>query len=391
MVRSERSLEQFPNSNGQPVSRIDVPSWRPAGRAATSAEQLPASLSANRRRAVAGESWGGDAMSGEYEHGGLRTAQSEATPSKAVVEPAVAELLVRLRRARSRPGIDHHSLLGDADRRVFALAMDKRKQVLEGALGLVLGQWALYRVAFKQTPRPVRVAFGLGAAGVTMQYATRRATQVTHDMFVSILNLPEDSSLGNEARIVLAGLEGPDGPFYASAVAEDLRKRVYERALTQVRAADAEDVHPQLALQPRLMRGIGAAPSAAEDSTPSLANGGSPGLQRPPRTVVNTGRGPADEDEGIDPFPALLPEGEPDDLPLHGGADRTPYDFAAATRRGQGDDADARHPLDHQDDDGGSDRAETGPGERRAAERALRRRRAKSRPAAASPGGEERL
>lgn len=253
----------------------------------------------------------------------------------AVAERAVGELLHRLRRARSLPGADQQALLGDTERAVFKLAMEKRQKVLEGSLGVAIAQMALYRFAIRSTPRPIRAIYGLGCLSATTEYSRRRASTVTRDMLTSILNLPEESSLGNEARIILADLEGPEGPLYTSTVEESIRKSIYERALAQPRAADEGDRHPQLSLQPRLLENMGSATSSP--AVKPVRDGAATGTRLPApadnRTVVKmkTRRATEVQDE-LDPghLPPTLESDmdEPDDFP-----DRaSPYDFAAAAR-----------------------------------------------------------
>lgn len=290
----------------------------------------------------------------------------------AVAERAVGELLLRLRRARSRPGVDHSAVLGDAERAVFKKAMEKRQKVLEGALGIAVAQMAVYSAAIRTAPRPFRALYGLGCLSATTQFTRHRASTVTRDMLSSILNLPEESSLGNEARIILADLEGPDGPIYSTTVDESVRKAIYERALAQPRSADAGDRHPQLFLQPRLLVNMGSVPASsatkpAGDRTAAVA-------PPPPenRTVVNTGRKAAREaQEELDPYPPLPPlESDDDgaDVFPHGVA---PYDFAAAARAATGV---ADVPGDSSEDRN-TDSTESllTPAQRRAAERQRRR------------------
>jgi hypothetical protein len=71
------------------------------------------------------------------------------------------------------------------------------------------------------------------------------------------------SATGNEARIILADLEGPDGPFYSAVVNPTVRRRVYELGLSN--NAGLLDVHPQLALQPRLLSGRALSADAGMD------------------------------------------------------------------------------------------------------------------------------
>lgn len=298
--------------------------------------------------------------------------QAQVPRGSVAAERAVGELLLRLRRARSRPGVDHAALLGDADRAVFKDAMDKRKQVLESAIGISVAQFGLYRFAIRSAPRPIRVVFGFGCVSATMQYTRHRASSVTHDLLTSILNLPEESSLGNEARIILANLEGPEGPFYTSVVDESLRKQIYERALSQPLPADSSDVHPQLSLQPRLLSDMGSTPKtpASKSESTSDAPMTTPGATE--RTIVYTGRRDwRNAEENIDQYPALPLDENTDNLEvIPFGA--TPYDFAAAAR-GQ--------TQEHSSSDGvrdasdGQDSAESfiTPAQRRAAERAQRR------------------
>lgn len=295
----------------------------------------------------------------------------------AVAERAVGELLLRLRRARSRPGADQQALLGDAERAVFKLAMEKRQKVLEGTLGIAIAQVALYRVAIRSAPRPFRAIYGLGCFSATTQYTRQRASSVTRDMLESILNLPEESSLGNEARIILADLEGPEGPFYSSTVEESIRKTIYERALAQPRAADAGDRHPQLSLQPRLLEDMGSAPSSPAGKPVGEKAAVSVRLPAENRTVVKTGTRRATEaQDELDPIHPLPPlESHDDDIDkVHQGA--TPYDFAAAARAA----ASSQDVSRGGGAEGNTDTTESflTPSQQRAAERARRREAART-------------
>lgn len=290
----------------------------------------------------------------------------------AVAERAVGELLLRLRRARSRPGANQQVLLGDAERAVFKLAMEKRQKVLEGALGIAIAQVALYRIAIRSAPRPFRAIYGFGCLSATTQYTRHRASSVTRDMLTSILNLPEESSLGNEARIILADLEGPEGPFYSSTVEESMRRTIYERAMAQPRAADKGDRHPQHSLKPRLLEDMGTEPlSRAVKPTGDTAVA-SAQLPVDNRIVVKTRPHRAgevqDELDSIDLLPPLETDGG-DIVESH--QDATPYDFAAAARAAASSPDLSRAAGDERNTD--STESLLTPSQQRAAERARRR------------------
>lgn len=330
------------------------------------------------------------------------SSRGEFSPPSAVVEPACSELLLRLRRARSRPGADQAAILGDADRAVFALSVEKRRNILEGSLGIVLAQWAFYRFGFRAAPRPVRLVYGAGACLFTMQYATHRAKKVTNEMFGSIVNLPEDSSLGNEARIILADLEGPDGPYYTASVDEELRKRIFDRTTSETRAADADDVHPQRSLRPRLLADMGSEePVRSRGWAPSLTDA-IPKRSQQNQTVVNTGRPsqrkePEDSElvEVLQPLPPYPEQGMFSDA-AEASAEK-PRDLLDIIRvaEQQSDAGNAfRDEFASGPDDTLRDESSTEerlsalpPSQRRAAERAIRRNRARMRADGRSQSG----
>lgn len=111
-------------------------------------------------------------------------------PPSAVVGPAFAELLRRLRiYALSQ---DPRRSLTDADREILTVGYQARKKVFHNTLGLIFGQWALYRVAIRNLPRTARGMYGIGAFFATGHYISSRAYIATGEMFARIINLPDD-------------------------------------------------------------------------------------------------------------------------------------------------------------------------------------------------------
>lgn len=175
-------------------------------------------------------------------------------PPETVVPIAFRELLERLRRARITS--PKPSDITDEERKAFEYGVQQRKRVLEHTLCLVFGQWALYRQAVsKLQSRALRLLYAAGSVMSTVSFVRHRASHVSADMFAHIVTTGVDSPLGNEARIVLAELEGPDGPYFRHVC----RERGFETDLYAVVAGMEEggdpvhDVHPQLRLRPRLM------------------------------------------------------------------------------------------------------------------------------------------
>jgi hypothetical protein len=98
-------------------------------------------------------------------------------PAVAVVEPALGELLTRLRLAR--PGLaNREGLLTPDDRAIFAAGIEARRAVLQNTLALVLAQWTFYRVAIRNLPRPARAAYGATQIVVAGQFVRFRARKV---------------------------------------------------------------------------------------------------------------------------------------------------------------------------------------------------------------------
>lgn len=140
-------------------------------------------------------------------------------PPSDVVTPAFMELLTRLQRARLCANPDPN--LAREERLLFDHGVTQRRRVLEHTLFLVFAQWALYRQAVTRLPsskfpRPLRIGYAVAAAASSFAFMRRRATAVTADLFAHVVTAPSDSALANEARIVLAELEGPDGPYFAA-------------------------------------------------------------------------------------------------------------------------------------------------------------------------------
>lgn len=182
-------------------------------------------------------------------------------PPETVVSPALSELMNRL--ARSRAHAASEMEMSDEERKIFEYGVQERKRVLENTLFLVFGQWALYRQGVSRLKsRALRVAYGVGAFLSTAYFVGARAKRVTHEMFATIATTATTSPLGNEARVVLAELEGPDGPYFRNIC----REKGFEEDISTVIAAldaregvdpTADNLHPQLRLRPRLIvRGV---------------------------------------------------------------------------------------------------------------------------------------
>lgn len=186
-----------------------------------------------------------------------------------VVSPAFNELIIRMRRARmierARDG-EADSALSTDEKRIFEYGVEARKRVIESTLTIVFGQWAVHRAVVRHRARALRTLYTAGCVGGALMFISIRARSVSHEMFARIVTLPTTSPMANEARVILAELEGPDGPYYRGICrgknfAEDLYAVVATLPDT-----DAH-LHPQLRLKPRLEqprrpRGLG---DAAED------------------------------------------------------------------------------------------------------------------------------
>lgn len=178
-------------------------------------------------------------------------------PPESVVGPAFSELMSRL--ARSRAHATSEMDMSDEERKIFDYGVQERKRVLEHTLFLVFGQWALYRQGVSRLKsRALRVAYGVGAFVSTAYFLGARAKRVSHEMFATIATTATTSPLGNEARVVLAELEGPDGPYFRKIC----REKGFEEDISTVIAAldagegvdpTADNLHPQLRLRPRLI------------------------------------------------------------------------------------------------------------------------------------------
>lgn len=178
---------------------------------------------------------------------------SRYDPPEKVVPPAFAELLNRLSRARlSRPSNPN---LPQEESVLFNYGVAKRRRVLEQTLLLILGQWITYRQVFTKftTSRPLRIAYSFTSFLSTGAFLRYRASQVSNDLFAHIATQDTSSALANEARIVLAELEGPGGPYFKSVCQSRGFKDLLDNDGFQDTLQESDNVHPQLKLTPRLL------------------------------------------------------------------------------------------------------------------------------------------
>lgn len=111
-------------------------------------------------------------------------------PPSDVVDSAFVELLRRLRIYTYSQ--DAPRSLSEADKAIFSVGYQARKRVFQNTLGLILGQWTLYRAVIRNLPRSARMLYGVGSVFATGQYVQSSAYKVTRDMFAKIVNLPEE-------------------------------------------------------------------------------------------------------------------------------------------------------------------------------------------------------
>eukprot|EP00177_Eucheuma_denticulatum_P007928 GFKZ01014438.1.p1 GENE.GFKZ01014438.1~~GFKZ01014438.1.p1 ORF type:complete len:390 (-),score=60.30 GFKZ01014438.1:747-1916(-) len=181
-------------------------------------------------------------------------------PPEAVVGPAFTELMSRL--ARSRVRNPNEMGMSDEERKIFDYGVSERKRVLEHTLVLVFSQWAIYRqVVSRLQSRFLRISYGTGAFLSATYFLGARARRVSHEMFATIATTATNSPLGNEARVVLAELEGPDGPYFRKICSEkgfneDLGSVIAALDAKEGRDPTADNLHPQLRLRPRLPVGF---------------------------------------------------------------------------------------------------------------------------------------
>lgn len=173
-------------------------------------------------------------------------------PPSNVVAPALAELIVRLRTSVGTYGSRDVSGMPSPEREVFEYGLAQRQRVLSTTAVLILGQWGLYRSVIKARipSQPLRALYVTGCVVGTMSLLQNRARAASEEMFARVITLPTTSPLANEARIILAELEGPMGPHFENVC----KDRSFTPDLhSAVKADDANvSVHPQLRLHPRL-------------------------------------------------------------------------------------------------------------------------------------------
>lgn len=262
-------------------------------------------------------------------------------PPEAVVGPAFSLLLNRL--ARSRVHVSGGVMISEEEQKIFDYGVTERKRVLEHTLALVFGQWAVYRqVISRIQSRGIRVAYGLSAFVSTGYFMGARAKRVSHEMFATIATTATNSPLGNEARVVLAELEGPDGPYFrkicrAKGFAEDIAS-----VIADLDAQDGVDpawdhLHPQLRLRPRLpvpVAGVedgrtGRRESRESDSrqismVPGRLRRSRSGQSRAGQSQIDVGKG---RKEGRESDSGKWDEGEDVDDDIWGN----PFDFGKAS------------------------------------------------------------
>lgn len=170
-------------------------------------------------------------------------------PPDAVVRPAFRELFERLRRARLSKS--QTAQITVEERKAFEYGVAERQKVLGHSLFLVFAQWAIYRqIISRLKSRTLRLAYAMGSVISTTTFVQRRAAKVSKDTFAHIATTNTDSALGNEARIILAELEGPEGPYFRQVC----REHNFVTDFSMFSLDDEQfDVHPQLRLKPRLI------------------------------------------------------------------------------------------------------------------------------------------
>ncbi|KAI0561012.1 hypothetical protein FGB62_68g173 [Gracilaria domingensis] len=171
-------------------------------------------------------------------------------PPDSVVAPAFRELFDRLRRAQMSN--KKKGEITAEERKAFEYGVAERQKVLGHSLFLVFAQWAIYRQAISRIKsRAIRLTYAMGAVVSTSWFVQRRAAKVSKDTFAHIVTTNMDSALGNEARIILAELEGPEGPYFRQVCRE--REFVTDFSAVPMDDEHDDDLHPQLRLKPRLL------------------------------------------------------------------------------------------------------------------------------------------
>ncbi|PXF49843.1 hypothetical protein BWQ96_00003 [Gracilariopsis chorda] len=170
-------------------------------------------------------------------------------PPDAVVRPAFRELFERLRRARLS-NLQTAEITAE-ERKAFEYGVAERQKVLGHSLFLVFAQWAIYKqIISRLKSRTLRLAYAMGSVISTTTFVQRRAAKVSKDTFAHIVTTNTDSALGNEARVILAELEGPEGPYFRQVA----REHNFVTDFSMIPVDDEQfDVHPQLRLKPRLL------------------------------------------------------------------------------------------------------------------------------------------
>lgn len=358
-------------------------------------------------------------------------------PPDKVIAPAFAELLNRLHRVRTSGTPPSQELLND-ERVLFNYGVAQRRRVLEHTVGLLFAQYLVYRQAVVKltSSRPMRILYGTSSVIATTLFLRSRAAQVTNDLFAHIATQPTNSVLANEARIILAELEGPNGPYFQSICDKNNFQLPSDISgdSAQDNAQFAEDggvVHPQFKLTPRLMSSESNQTSQSQNSNvhPRISRGKNrantskrtdnqdvdyiPQDRQSPRRPsairmrfpnANTNINSNDADPGLADLP--LPSNEDrmsdtfsppssssfgrdnEDASDNSVGDSSwgkPFDFAAMPDSSSSDDNTEGFSKDSLSSSSGGEDGDLSPSQKRAAER--RRKREAARAARASPQG----
>lgn len=171
-------------------------------------------------------------------------------PPSGVVGPALAELFVRLRTAQGGPtGGALEDGLSTSEKEIFEYGKSARKSVIESTCLLIFAQWAVHRGAIRRLNRFARLTYSTSCFVGTFAYVQSRARAASTEMFARFVTLPTDSAVANEARVILAELEGPNGPYFTEICSE---RGFAEDLYFATNESGDSSIHPQLRLQPRL-------------------------------------------------------------------------------------------------------------------------------------------
>lgn len=202
-----------------------------------------------------------------------------------VVEPVIAVLMPRIQSKYSTSGVKDSNL--HEERQLYEWNINEIKAIDRYILRTQIASWAAHHYVVRRRSNWIlSLACFLGCQLISILGWTLRDRKHKDELLARFVTLPTTSAIGNEARIILAELEGPDGLYFRAACREKGFMLHFDDDVITSSFYTGE--HPQLSLQPRLLN---------TTHRRGFADGAT--QQLPPRTVVRgVDSEPSDEFDG---------------------------------------------------------------------------------------------